>query len=309
VWQHPIPSPRQCLVIPLCCARSDVREIEACDRGITQWLSAHRVFGHGHGLCHTSQGHISPRVYYPSPLQVNSSVDSFVYRFPEWNEAPDFSTFSSLLRITAKYQMPTVRSRVLKVIRDAYPVTFEGLDPSKALGENVFSRPTPHPNAVLNLFVQQNLTSALPMAYYMAVRRGPGSLLDDRLPASARLPPKILQAAITGLFVLRGMELKETRRLIFGPKGSRYCSRPNCPSCYPPGQGFSEAHHKIADRIADSVELHSGTKLLQVLSLREICGDDGLGFCEGCVKAWEAGHADVRKKAWAALPDVFGLKV
>ena len=68
---------------------------------------------------------------------------------------PDFVTFSSLLRITTKYELPTVRSQLLELVRDAYPETFEGLVPSKALGENVFSGPTPHPNEVLNLFVQQ----------------------------------------------------------------------------------------------------------------------------------------------------------
>ena len=66
--------------------------------------------------------------------------------------------------------MPAVLSQLLDIIRDAYPETFEGLDPYKVLGESVFTGPTPHPNAVLNLFVQQGLASALPMAYYMAVR-------------------------------------------------------------------------------------------------------------------------------------------
>jgi len=219
---------------------------------------------------------------------------------------PDFITFSSLLRITAKYEMPTVRSQILEVVHDAYPETFEGLDPSKALGENVFSGPTPHSNAVLNMFVQQNLASTLPMAYYMAVRRGLGSLMDRRLPASARLPPEILQIATQGLFALREMELRETHRLIFGSKGSQSCPRPNCTSFKATGPGVSEAHQKVVDRIVDSV--HSGTKLLQVLSLGEVCGGDLLGFCEGCVKGWEAGHADVRKKTWVALPGVFGLK-
>jgi len=219
---------------------------------------------------------------------------------------PDFITFSSLLRITAKYEMPTVRSRLLEVIRDAYPVTFEGLDPSKALGESVFSGPTPHPNAVLNLFVQQKLTSALPMAYYMAVRRGPESLMGRRLPASARLPPETLQATIQGLFALREMELKETHRLISGSNPPRSCLRPTCPSRNTTGPRVTEAHQKVADRIVDSA--NSGTKLLQVLSLREVCGGDPFGFCEGCVKAWEAGHADVRKKAWAVLPHVFRLE-
>jgi len=130
--------------------------------------------------------------------------------------------------------------------------------------------------------------------------------MDKRLPANARLAPEILQVAIKGLFALREMELKETHRLIFGSKGSRSCSRPNCPSRNATGPGVSEAHQRVVDRIVDSA--HSGTKLLQVLSLKEVCGDDALGFCEGCVRAWESGHADVRKKAWAALPDVFGLK-
>ena len=218
---------------------------------------------------------------------------------------PDFTTFSSLLRVTTKYELPTLRSQLVEIIRDAYPETFEGLVPSKVLGERVFSASTPHPNAVVNLFVQHKLTSALPMAYYMAVRRGPNSLADARHPRSARLSPEILQVAIKGLIVLRDMELKETHRLIFGSEGSRSCSRPNCPSRNQTGPGVSEARREVVDRIVDSV--HSGTKLLQVLSLREACGGDCLGFCEGCAGRWEYGHADVRKKAWAALPDVFRL--
>ncbi|KAF9649261.1 hypothetical protein BDM02DRAFT_3072812, partial [Thelephora ganbajun] len=45
--------------------------------------------------------------------------------FPAKNKVPDFTTFSSLLRITTKYEMPTVRSQLLEVVRDAYPETFE----------------------------------------------------------------------------------------------------------------------------------------------------------------------------------------
>jgi len=242
----------------------------------------------------------------PTPLQISNSADSFIHRFPERNKVPDFTTFSSLLRITTNYEMPAVRSRLLEVIRDAYPVTFEGLDPSKVLGETVFSGTTPHPNAVLNLFVQQKLTSALPMAHYMAVRRGPDSLMDTRFPASARLPPGILQVAMKGLIALREMELKETHRLILGPKGPRLPPFNRC-SCRAAGPGVSEAHHKVIDQITDSSR--SGTRLLQVLSFSDICDGDYHGFCESCVKEWECGHAEVRKKAWAAMPRVFGLGV
>ena len=51
--------------------------------------------------------------------------------------------------------MPAVRSQVLEIVRDAYPETFEGLGPSKPLGESIFAGRNPHPNEVLNLFVQR----------------------------------------------------------------------------------------------------------------------------------------------------------
>ena len=223
---------------------------------------------------------------------------------------PDFATFSSLLRITAKYEMPTVRSQLLEVVRDAYPENFEGLAPSKPLGENVFSGPTPHPNAVLKIFVQQKLVSALPMAYYMAVRRGPDSLMDRRLPRNAVLPLEVLQPAIRGFVALREVELNETHRLVFGPKGSRPCSTSKCPSHAPTGPAALEAYQKVFDHIVGHSQ--SGTKVLQVPEFYEDCGGEpqcvGPGICGRCVERWESGHADLRKKAWATLSDIFGLK-
>jgi len=201
--------------------------------------------------------------------------------------------------------MTAARSRILDVVREAYPETFEGLAPAKPIGERVFSGPAPHPNEVLNLFVQQKLKSALPLAYYMAARRGLDSLMDRRLPASARLSPEVLHMAMKGLLALREVELKEAHRLILGSRGSRSCSQSNCPSRHS-GPGVSEADQKVVDRITDSA--CSGTKILEVLSLKEVCGGDCLGFCKGCVGGWEAGHADVRESAWDMLPIVFGLK-
>jgi hypothetical protein len=236
-------------------------------------------------------------------------IDS-LYRFPERNKVPDFATFSSLLRMTTKYEIPTVRSQLLEVVHDAYPETFEGLIPSKPLGESVFSGPTPHPNAVLNLFVQQKVTSALPMAYYMATRRGLNSLMGEHLPRNATLSPKILQSAIGGLMALREVEFNETHRLIFGPKGSGTCSTPACPSRIPSGPGTLETYQKVFDRIVGPSQ--SGVKVLQVPGFSEDCGGDpqcvGPGICKSCVERWESGHAELRKKAWGMLPDVFGLK-
>ena len=206
--------------------------------------------------------------------------------------------------------MQTVRSQLLEVVRDAYPETFEGLGTSKPIGERVFRGSTPHPNEVLNLFVQQNLTSALPIAYYMAAQRGLDSLMDGRLPTSARLPPEILQVATRGLMTIREVELNETHRLIFGPKGSHPCSASNCPSRTPTGSVALEAYQKVFDYVVGSSRL--GTNLLQVPEFYEDRGGDvqcvGPGICNSCVERWESGHAELRKKVWATLPDVFRLK-
>jgi hypothetical protein len=203
--------------------------------------------------------------------------------------------------------MPAVRSQLLEIVRDGYPETFEGLAPSKPLGECIFSGPTPHPNAVLNLFAQQNLTSALPMAYYMATRRGLSPLMGRHLPRNATLSPEILQSAIGGLMALREVELNQSHRLIFG---SHPCSALNCPSRTPTDPGTLEAYQKVFDHIVGSSQL--GTKVLQVPEFYEDRGGNlqcvSPGICGSCVERWESGHADLRKKAWVMLPDVFGLK-
>ena len=216
---------------------------------------------------------------------------------------PDFNTFSSLLRITEKYEMPAVRSGLLEVIKDAYPETFEGVKPTKQLGEDVFSGPTPHPNEVLNLFVRQKLTSALPMAYYLAARRGVDSLMDKRLPPSATLPPDVLQPAIRGFIALRELELNETHRLVLNSTTSH--SSVDCPSRKTIGPGVSDAHRRVIDQITGVSR--SGTKVLEVLSLSGRCGVDPGGFCASCIREWEVGHVEVRKRAWDMLPKVFGL--
>ena len=218
---------------------------------------------------------------------------------------PDFVTFSSLLRITTKYELPAVRSQLLELVRDAYPETSEGLVHSKALGESVFSGPTPHPNEVLNLFVQQKLTSTLPMAYYMAARRGLRSLMNPRHPARARLSPETLQTAAEGLMTLREMELKETHRLISTPHLCHISG--GCVSPQMLGPGALDVERKVIDQITGSSQ--SGTRVLQVFSLKDICGDEFYIFCKNCEEWWESGHVEMRKKAWAALPSVFGLRI
>jgi hypothetical protein len=201
--------------------------------------------------------------------------------------------------------MPVVRSQLLDTIRDAYPEKFEGVTPTTVLGERVFSRPTPHPNEVLNLFVQQGLASALPMAYYMAAQKGLNSLLDRHLPQNAALSPEVLKSAAAGLLVLREFEVGETHCLVMERRNSNACSSLSCPSRNTTGPRVSDAHKKVIERITGSPQ--SGTKILQVLSLRGITEGDPSGFCKNCLGGWEDGHVEIRKRAWDMLPYAFGL--
>ena len=203
--------------------------------------------------------------------------------------------------------MPNLQAQLLETIRDAYPENFEGLDSSKVLGENVFDAPKPHPNAVLNLFVQQKVTSALPMAYYMAARRGSDSLMDTRLPTSATLSGQMLRSAIRGLIALREMELKETHRIVFTIKDASNgvgCSSTDCPSRS--SKRLSDEHQRTFDRITGPAV--GGTRILQVLSASEFTEDMESKFCQLCADKMEVAHAEVRRKVWTALPGVFGLK-
>ena len=204
--------------------------------------------------------------------------------------------------------MQTLRTQLFEIIHDAYPENFRGLDPSKALGEDVFDGPKPHPNAVLNLFVQQKVASALPMAYYMAARRGLDSLMNTRLPSDATLSGQMLGCAIRGLMALREMELKETHRVVFTTFNCIGCSSADCLSRRSKGLLGAEvigAHQPTLDRITGSAV--GGTRILQVLSASEFSGDTGSKFCEVCAEKMQEAHGEVRRKAWGTLPEVFGL--
>ena len=208
--------------------------------------------------------------------------------------------------MSTKYEMPAVRSHLLEVVRDAYPEDFEGVTPTKLYGEKVFAGPTPHPNEVLNLFLQQELTSFLPIAYYMTARKGLNSLMDKRLPQSATLSPEVLQSAIGGFIALRELELSEIHRLVLGLVTSNPCSSTSCPSRRTKGSSVSGVHQSVIERITASSR--SEMKVLEVHSLGRIYGNDSDGFCEVCVNEWDTGHAEVRRRAWNMLSKVFGLK-
>jgi len=234
---------------------------------------------------------------------------SHTYRPLQLSTLPDFTTFSSLLRVTREYQVLDTRRRLLELVCIAYPESFEGFTLSKCLGESAFGEPIPHPNRVLKLFVQQELTAALPVAYYMAIRGGLDSLMDMDPPQDVALPPEVLRSATRGLVMLREVELNETHNLILGVKNFHPCSASSCPSRSQTRSAVLEAQQKAFERTVSSLEF--GTKILQVPNFYEDHVSDSEhaspSTCRGCVEKWESGHEELRRKAWEMLPHVFGL--
>ena len=104
--------------------------------------------------------------------------------------------------MTTKYGFSDVREQLVDVVNGGYPTKWEGLGTAKVLGEDIFGIPKPHPNAVLNLFTEQNVKSALPFAAYRAALGGYSSLVSDK-PGTV-LPRLTLAPAIYGMEVIRG---------------------------------------------------------------------------------------------------------
>ena len=108
---------------------------------------------------------------------------------------------------------------------------------------------------------------------------------------------------------LREVELNETHDLIFGQRGFHPCSTSDCPLRTQTGPAGSAACRDVFKHIVGSSR--SGTKVLEVPDFYQDLGGEvqciGPGICRSCVESWESGHAELRKRVWAMLPDVFGL--
>ena len=70
-----------------------------------------------------------------------------------------------------------------------------------------------------------------------------------------------------------------------------------------------EVHQKVFDHIVGSSR--AGTRVLQVPKFYEDRDSGPVhvipGICDRCMERWRSEHAELRKKVWGMLPDVFGL--
>jgi hypothetical protein len=216
-------------------------------------------------------------------------------RFPAWPKVPEFTVFASLLRMTTKYGFSDVRDQLVHGIKGAYPTKWEGFENGTVLGEDIFGSPKPHPNAVLNLFVEQSVKFALPFAAYRAAMGGFSSLYCDE--PGAVLSRLMLASAVNGMERMRD-EFTELAYSAVCDTIMKGCHDTACAinvGVDPPdwrNGGLKKTYETmVKDRKSDR---------LSSLSLGNI-------ICANCAKTLEMVHWRWRKVTWNELPRMFGV--
>jgi hypothetical protein len=197
--------------------------------------------------------------------------------------------------MTTKYGFSDVREQLVDGIKGAYPTEWEGTGTGIVLGEDIFGSPQPHPNAVLNLFAEQNVELALPFAAYRAAMGGFSSLISDK-PGTV-LPRLTLASIVHGEESIRG-ELAQLAYLIVCSVSMRGCRDTACAANV--GINPPERRMKALNRIYDTIVKERKADVLFPLSLGNI-------VCASCAKKPEATYQLWCKTIWEKLPRIFGV--
>lgn len=197
--------------------------------------------------------------------------------------------------MTTKYGFLEVRDQLLKDVKGAYPTRWEDFRSAKVLGEDVFGSPKPHPNAVLNLFVVQGVTFAVPFAAYRASIGGYSALMGDK--PGAALPGHTLTATVHGMHVLSSMAAHAARRVAYGGD-LRVCSSRAC--VLRVGNSPIKPRLEAMEKIYDTMVAPRKGGVLTSPSLGHL-------LCTKCIKSVEAAHATWGSFCWGKLALVFNI--
>jgi hypothetical protein len=216
-------------------------------------------------------------------------------RFPARNKVPEFTVFASLLRMTTKYGFSDIREALVEDLKAAYPTKWEDFETAKVLGEDIFGSPKPHPNAVLNLFLEQRIRFASPFAAYRAGLGGLSALTSEK-PGTV-LPRHTLAYIIHGMGRMWGTMAQGTQVI------AHACDLEVCPerTCIL-NVGISHKKRRIEalNKISCGILKESEGDLLSSLSLKNL-------LCADCAGRLEKIHRDCRKPfVWERLPRLLG---
>jgi len=127
--------------------------------------------------------------------------------------------------MATKYGFSDIREGLVERLKGAYPTKWEDFETAKVLGEEVFGSPKPHPNAVLNLLLEQRIKFALPFAAYRAVLGSFPSLVSDG-PGTA-LSRLTLAFTIYGMERIRHVMVQVSHSIVYDGN-LRVCPRTAC---------------------------------------------------------------------------------
>ena len=197
--------------------------------------------------------------------------------------------------MATKYGFSDVRGQLVDSIKGAYPIKWEDFETTQVLGEAVFGSPSPHPNAVLNLFLELDVKIASPFAAYRAALGGLPSLASDE--PSAILPRPTLASIIHGMGEIERVKTFAAHIIAYVgyvevcPKGACVLNV----GIRSTGQGL-EALNKVYRVMADWNE----SDPFCPPELRTV-------VCADCAERLEASHLSWRKENfWAKLPRLLG---
>jgi len=198
--------------------------------------------------------------------------------------------------MAAKYGFSDVREALVEDLKGPYPTKWEDFVAARILGEDVFGSPKPHPNAVLNLFLEQNIKFALPFAAYRAGLGGPSALVSNN-PGTV-LPRLALASVIYGMGVIRQTITHAAYGIVYG-RDLGVCPDRSC--ILNVGVNPAGARREALNKISDVMPFGEiGGDMLSPLSL-------GTLVCVKCAKRLEKVHLDCRKAlVWEVLPSLLG---
>jgi hypothetical protein len=196
--------------------------------------------------------------------------------------------------MATKYEFSEVREQLIHILKGAYPTNWEAYQTADVIGEDVFGLPKPHPNAVLNLFLEQKVKFAIPLASYRAALGGFLSLLSNE--PGATLPRLALAFTVYGMDTIRS-EVSEFAHLIVSNMGLRECHEVGCVV----GGDFNSPDQRLEElnKIYDAL-VKGGKGDVFSFSLGDIA-------CLNCAGGPEEAYRLWCTLIWEDFPRIFGV--
>jgi hypothetical protein len=184
---------------------------------------------------------------------------------------------------------PTFREALVEELKGAYPTKWKDFGTAKVPGEDVFGPPKPHPNAVLNLFLEQQVKFALPFAAYRAGLGSPFALASEK-------PGVALPRIILATGGIRRAMTYAMQALVF-TRASEVCIERTCVM----DLGTTPAEPTEAlKKISGVIVKKSEDDPLFPLSFENL-------LCAGCARPLVSAHRDCRKRlVWERFPNLIG---